>query len=654
MARVSSLSVESDNHRPFGLANELGFVFCQRRREPNLVGFVIFSIMWSKHCSSQSSCIHLPHLFWVSPQTIAWPSDEERVVTRTDTILIAGRVENHNHPRVIESTEGVATSTGAILRSSFVGVLETSRLVQAVATDAGDQIVFGIAAFDPTRTHNSSGLVWGDSDLTSSTKRRFGQSDDPEPRVIQACLRLLTGIPNVGIGNLRGAGITSATFATSVHVNDSIGALIERDPEMTRLEISRLGPQEHMFTMVMATHLSPESAMFDDQEVQATVIYEVLPSHENGEDDGHPAGRAYVGDELIVVFPAASLTGEAQVHDRPQHKFAAIESKVTRYVLAPAMQRTISVVHQVLGIDPSSIQRGYDHMVLGAPWVTPDTDATVRVIHARNVGAADLIMTPPFGGAQLLPRADLTLGTLVALVGADPIPMVACLNFSTPEHLNLVWLYSLATARIAEISNTGGVPFIGAHANFHPKPYGSAEIDATLVVLIIGLRLLRSRPSPGSGRAHGTVILVTAGDMVAPTWSMFAFVINDNRGAPPPVKLERFTHLLTTVVELLADAELVNASDNFADEELPECIVQPLPPTAKAVAAHPLEFITVTPGCKSPQRHHVATTRRTSLLEGLNQASYKALRLGELESDAFYYEHWLTTPVVRTTKIGAR
>src|SRR5436305_13850036 len=89
-------------------------------RDPTEVELGMFGALWSEHCGYKNS----------RPLLRLFPTEGGRVVTKAgeenagavdigDGLLIAMKVESHNHPSAIEPPQGAATGVGGIIRDIF-------------------------------------------------------------------------------------------------------------------------------------------------------------------------------------------------------------------------------------------------------------------------------------------------------------------------------------------------------------------------------------------------------------------------------------------------------------------------------------------------------------------------------------------------------
>jgi phosphoribosylformylglycinamidine synthase len=102
-------------------------------RDPNITELGIFSVMWSEHCSYNSSKVHLKRLPTRGKLVVQGPGENAGVVDIGDGLVAAFKIESHNHPSFVEPFQGATTGVGGILRDIFtmgarpVAVLDSLR-----------------------------------------------------------------------------------------------------------------------------------------------------------------------------------------------------------------------------------------------------------------------------------------------------------------------------------------------------------------------------------------------------------------------------------------------------------------------------------------------------------------------------------------------
>ncbi|MEA2432198.1 MAG: phosphoribosylformylglycinamidine synthase subunit PurL, partial [Thermoleophilaceae bacterium] len=107
-------------HRELGLTDaEYDLIVEQLGREPNGVELAMFSLMWSEHCGYKHSRRLLKTLPTEGRAVVMGPGENAGAVDVGDGLVVAFKVESHNHPSAVEPFQGAATGVGGILRDVF-------------------------------------------------------------------------------------------------------------------------------------------------------------------------------------------------------------------------------------------------------------------------------------------------------------------------------------------------------------------------------------------------------------------------------------------------------------------------------------------------------------------------------------------------------
>src|SRR4051812_6694208 len=107
-------------HRELGLTDDEYELICERLgREPNGVELAMFSLMWSEHCGYKHSRRLLKTLPTEGRAVVMGPGENAGAVDVGDGLVVAFKVESHNHPSAVEPFQGAATGVGGILRDVF-------------------------------------------------------------------------------------------------------------------------------------------------------------------------------------------------------------------------------------------------------------------------------------------------------------------------------------------------------------------------------------------------------------------------------------------------------------------------------------------------------------------------------------------------------
>jgi phosphoribosylformylglycinamidine synthase subunit PurL len=125
-------------------------------RDPNITELGIFSVMWSEHCSYKSSKVHLKRLPTRGKLVVQGPGENAGVVDIGDGLVVAFKIESHNHPSYVEPFQGATTGVGGILRDIFtmgarpIAVLDSLRFGEIIVPETS-----GAKAPSPGREGNN-------------------------------------------------------------------------------------------------------------------------------------------------------------------------------------------------------------------------------------------------------------------------------------------------------------------------------------------------------------------------------------------------------------------------------------------------------------------------------------------------------------------
>ncbi len=104
-------------HRQLGLTDpEAERIRELMGRAPTDPELVMFSLMWSEHCSYKHSKPLLSGFPTTGPHVVQGPGENAGAVDVGDGLAVVLKVESHNHPSAVEPFEGAATGVGGIVR----------------------------------------------------------------------------------------------------------------------------------------------------------------------------------------------------------------------------------------------------------------------------------------------------------------------------------------------------------------------------------------------------------------------------------------------------------------------------------------------------------------------------------------------------------
>jgi phosphoribosylformylglycinamidine synthase II len=401
-----------------------------------------------------------------------------------------------------------------------MGALPVERLVLGIASGPGNLAVLlgsstGRDGIGGVSVLASAGFSGDDAGAADDTKRPSVQVGDPfeEKRLIEACLELLDTKLVVGIQDLGGAGLACATSETAgrggVGMDVDVSAVPRREEGMEPWEVMTSESQERMLAIVTPDAWPAVAAICAKWEVRATVIGTVTEPEPDG------GGRLRIRDGLegpvLADVPAASLSDDAPLYDRPRHAPARVAAA------PPAPPDDCARDLLALLRSPTWVYRQYDHQLFLNTVVGPGADAALLRLAGPGLPPSDrgvalttdsnpraCALNPRRGTALVLAEGVAN----VACVGATPVAVVNCLNFGNPEHPEVMWQLSECIDGMAEACRAFSLPVIGGNVSFYNES-GGADIDPTPVLGVLGLVAALHASPPGLDWSVGdTLVLI--------------------------------------------------------------------------------------------------------------------------------------------------
>lgn len=574
-------------------------------REPRIAELAMYSVMWSEHCSYKSSRPHLGRFPTEAPWVVVGPGENAGVVDLGDGWLAALRIESHNHPSFVEPYQGAATGVGGILRDVFtmgarpialwdqirfghlddphnrylfsgvvagiagygnavgvptvggevafedcyrgnplvnvmcLGILRSDQLVLGTAGEPGTISVLLGSSTGRDGIGGASVLASAGFDEDSSTKRPSVQVGDPfqEKKLIEACLELYQKKLVVGIQDLGAAGLSCSTSEPAARAGVGMDVDLDRvhvrESDMTPGELLMSESQERMMAFVHPDQLGEVLTIAEKWEVDASVVGEVKPGG---------TLRVFKDGDLVAEVPAASLSEDAPVYDRPLSEpswLADLWASTADSQLPPDIGTSLLAMlgDPSLG-DPSWVYQQYDHMLFLNTVVGPGDDGTLLRIKGTTKGLAVstdgngrlCYLDPRRGGARLVFESALN----VAVVGARPMAVVDNLNFGNPEKPEVMWQFTETVEGISQACESLGIPVIGGNVSFYNETDG-VDIYPTPIVGMLGLAdpLPETPPRLEAGEAGMDVWLVGPRNGTNLAGSAFEKLVSGRLGGRP-------------------------------------------------------------------------------------------------------------------------
>jgi phosphoribosylformylglycinamidine synthase subunit PurL len=599
-------------------------------REPNLVELGIFSAMWSEHCSYKSSRIHLKKLPTSGARVLQGPGENAGIVDIGDGLAVAFKMESHNHPSFIEPYQGAATGVGGILRDIFtmgarpiasldslrfgalsaprmkhlldgvvrgiagygncigiptlggettfhpayngnilvnvmnVGLVRHDRIFRGRAEGTGNPVVYVGSKTGRDGIHGATMASEEFAGDETKQKRPNVQVGDPftEKLLLEACLELFETDAIVGIQDMGAAGLTSSSFEMAGRAGSGLELDLSKVPVretgMTPYEIMLSESQERMLLVCRRERLADVLAVFHKWELDAVEIGGVTSS-----------GRVvlFFGGEIVADLPAAPLSDEAPIYDRPRRApAAALEPRWPREEepedYADCLRRLLASPNIA---EKSWIWTQYDHMVGTNTVERPGGDAAiVRIKGSARALALKSDVNPffcaldPYRGAAI---AVAEAARSLAVAGARPLAVTDCLNFGSPEKPEVMWQFEEAVRGISDACTALSIPVVSGNVSFYNETEGR-PILPTPTIGMVGLLedVARRVPLPFARAGDLVALLGETRDELGGS-EFLRTIRGRDEGPCPVVDLEAERRLIDLLVALAAHRKLSSAHD---------------------------------------------------------------------------------------------
>lgn len=453
-----------------------------------------------------------------------------------------------------------------LVNALCLGVMKHDDIHLANAEGVGNKVVLFGARTGGDGIGGASILASETFDEGMPTKRPSVQVGDPfmEKVLIECCLELFHADLVEAIQDLGAAGISCAT--SELAANGSVGMHVDlenvllRDPTLTAGEILMSESQERMMAIVDPAKLDAFTAIIDKWDVEAAVIGEVTGD-----------GRLTIdhhGKRIVDVDPK-TVASEGPVYDRPYKRPEwqdELQQDTSGRLGRPGSPDELTDQIMRVLLDPNQasktwVTRQYDRYVQGnTALAQPDDAGVVRVDEQTQRGVA--IATDangwytkldPYAGAQ---QALAEAYRNVCTVGATPLAVTDCLNFSNPETTDGMWQLVTAMEGMADACQVLGIPVTGGNVSLYNSSGGTdgtpvVSINPTPLAGVLGVMEDVRKARPSGWDEEGLAIVMLGETRNEIDGSAWARIVHGHLGGlPPRVDLEAEAALGRVLVAL--------------------------------------------------------------------------------------------------------
>jgi phosphoribosylformylglycinamidine synthase subunit PurL len=617
-------------------------------RTPTFTELGVFSVMWSEHCSYKSSRRHLRMMPNKSPRVVGGPGENAGALEVGDGWVAVFKIESHNHPSFVEPYQGAATGVGGILRDIFtmgarpvasmdslkfgafehprtryllggvvggiggygncvgvptvggevmfdaayngnilvnafcLGLARRGELQSARARGPGNPVMYVGSATGRDGIHGASLLASAEFDASSEAKRPTVQVGDPftEKLLIEACLEAMQSGAIVAIQDMGAAGLTSSSSEMAARGGLGIELDLDRIPlreaGLTPYEILLSESQERMLLVAEHGREVELEAIFARWDLHAVVVGKITEDRR---------WRVRWRGKLVADIPAATLTDEAPVYDRPARepsKVASTQGAASSAASGPPPAEALRRLLDSPNVGSKRwVYRQYDSMVQSNTMAGPGSDAAVLRIKGTSRALALKVdsnpracaLDPYVGAAATVVEAARN----VACAGARPIGLTNCLNYGNPERPEIMWQFIRGVEGIRDAAIAVETPVVSGNVSFYNETEGRA-IPPTPTIAMLGVLEDAGRRVTQFFKREGDAIILLRTAPAALAASEYAALFGSSGGSLAPLDLKRERALIEGLVAA-ADRGLIRSAHDVAEGglavTLAECCFNP-------------------------------------------------------------------------------
>ena len=393
---------------------------------------------------------------------------------------------------------GVATVGGEIafeapyeqnclVNAMCVGIARTDSMVRAAAAGIGNTVVLMGASTGRDGIGGASVLASAELE-EGDEKRPTVQIGDPfeEKKLMECCLELLERDLLVSLQDLGAAGMTSSASemaaAGGTGIDIDVARVPKRNPDLEPFEVMVSESQERMLAVVEPDRVEAVAAICEKWQTGCSAVGEIT-------DNG--LFRVFDGTDQVGEMPIALLVDDCPLYDLSPEApsewsygnratLTATDAKGTLLELlaAPTIASKRWVFQQYDSIVGSRTLRRPEQADAAVLQI-PESD---RAIAVSIDGNGRRVACDPYTGTI---EAVLECAANLACVGAEPLGLTNCLNFSNPEKPTGAWQLDRSTQGLADACVALGVPVVGGNVSLYNETDGR-PIYPTPVVGMVG------------------------------------------------------------------------------------------------------------------------------------------------------------------------
>ncbi len=376
-----------------------------------------------------------------------------------------------------------------LVNAMAVGLLEgPMALASSRASGVGNLVVYVGAKTGKDGVHGAA-MASESFDQDIDSKKPNIQIGDPflEKLLIESCLEILKTDLVIGMQDMGAAGLTSSSFEMAakgqVGMDLHLDKVPQRDSSITPEEILLSESQERMLLVCLPKNLQAIQAVFKKWNLDAAPIGTITDSKKM---------RLYWKGDVLTEIDPQLITESAPRYERPftDYKSKNRVDKLEALSSQNQDQQLATLKQNAFYKDKKWIYEQYDQRV--GTRTVKDASQTLSVV--RLSSNRDLAIS--VGCRPAFMRMDTRIGAIDALAypalqqaikGFKPVAVTDCLNFASPERVEVMTDFVLTCDLYAAMAKRMDAPIISGNVSFYNETEGKG-IPPTPAVGVVGLK----------------------------------------------------------------------------------------------------------------------------------------------------------------------
>ncbi|KAF0141010.1 MAG: phosphoribosylformylglycinamidine synthase II [Stygiobacter sp.] len=461
--------------------------------------------------------------------------------------------------------------TNPLVNAMAIGLVDTGRVVSAVAKGAGNPVMIVGSSTGRDGIH---GATFASEEISekSEAKRPSVQAGDPftEKLLLEATLEIIKQDLVVGIQDMGAAGISCSTSEMSA--KGESGMIIDlnkvplREEGMSAYEIMLSESQERMLVIAKKGCEDKVKEIFEKWDLHCEIVGVVT--------DEQKVIINYEGEKKAEIPPIELvLGGNAPVYIRETSEPKYL-SETSKFDLSkvPEPDSIIDSFEKVFSSHNIASKRWvyeqYDSMVRTNTIVGPGSDAAVIFIKGTNKALAAktdcngrYVYLNPKEGTKI---AVAESARNVVCTGAIPLAITNCLNFGNPYKPENYWQFKKAIEGMGEACRFFNTPVTGGNVSFYNES-PDAAVYPTPTIGMVGLIEDIDNVTTAQFKNEGDLVYVLGEDYEEIGGSEYLKTVHNLvTGEIPKIDLQTEKDLHTTVLHLIEN-ELIESAHDVSD-----------------------------------------------------------------------------------------